>query len=241
MISVVVPVFNEEPVLRASLTAIAAFLRDRFGDDAAIVAVDDGSTDRSLVILRELEGTLPLEILENSINLGKGATVRRGMLAADGDPVFFTDADLSTPLEETDRFLPLLDDGADVVIGTRKHREADIRTPQGALRTSMGLGYTRAVNRILGLGFSDYTCGFKAFRREAAQAIFSRSAVDGWSFDAEILFLADRLGLSVREVPVTWEDRPNSKVRIVRDTARSFGELLKIRLRAARGGYDLPA
>lgn len=240
MISVVVPVFNEEPVLRASLTAIAAFLRDRFGDEARIVAVDDGSEDRSLTILRELEGTIPLEILENTINLGKGATVRRGMLAAEGDRIFFSDADLSTPLEEIDRFLPLFDAGADVVVGTRKHREADIKTPQGKLRTTMGLGYTRAVNKVLGLDFSDYTCGFKAFTRPAAQAIFSRSVVDGWSFDAEILFLARRLGLAVRELPVTWEDRPNSKVRIVRDTARSFGELLKIRLRAGRGGYDVP-
>src|SRR5690606_35892424 len=172
---------------------------------------------------------------------GKGATVRRGMLAADGDPVFFTDADLSTPLTEMDRFLPLLEQGADVVVGTRKHREADIRTPQGRVRTAMGLGYTRAVNRVLGLGFSDYTCGFKAFRRSAAQEIFSRSVVDGWSFDAEILFLAARLGLTVRELPVTWEDRPNSKVRVVRDAVRSFSELVAIRLRASRGGYDLPA
>jgi len=238
MISVVVPVFNEEPVLRESLEQIARFLRDRFSDDWDLVAVDDGSTDRTLTILRELQGTLPLEVLENTINLGKGATVRRGMLAAEGEVVLFTDADLSTPLDELDRFMPALEQNADVVIGTRKHLDAEIKTPQGQLRTSMGLGYTKLVNRVLGIDFSDYTCGFKAFRRDAAQAIFSRSVVDGWSFDAEILFLAQRLGLDVREIPVTWEDRPNSKVRIVRDTARSLGELFRVRLRAARGGYQ---
>ncbi len=238
MISVVVPVFNEEPVLRASVTELARFLSERFGDDYEIVAVDDGSRDRSVAILQELGADLPLQIRENGINLGKGAAVRRGMLEAAGDPVFFLDADLATPLAEMDRFLPVFDDsGVDIVIGTRKHDEAEIRTPQSQVRTVMGLGYTKVVNRVLGLSFSDYTCGFKAFRREASQAIFTRSVVDGWSFDAEILFLARFLGFHVREIPVTWEHRPNSKVRLVRDTARSFGELVAIRARAARGKY----
>lgn len=238
MISVVVPVFNEEPVLRASVAELSAFLRERFGNDFEIVAVDDGSRDRSVAILKELAPTLPLQIRENGINLGKGAAVRRGMLEATGDPVFFLDADLATPLTEMDRFLPVFEDPTvDVVIGTRKHDEADIKTPQSQVRTVMGLGYTKMVNRILGLSFSDYTCGFKAFRREASQAIFSRSVVNGWSFDAEILFLARYLGFKVREIPVTWEHRPNSKVRLVRDTARSFAELVAIRTRAARGKY----
>ncbi|MFH0947327.1 MAG: dolichyl-phosphate beta-glucosyltransferase [Planctomycetota bacterium] len=239
MISAVVPVFNEEPVLRNSFLSLSSFLESRFGSDFEIVAVDDGSRDRSLEILNELAPSMPLEIRENTINLGKGSSVRRGMLEARGEYVFFTDADLSTPLEELDRFLPRLEDGADVVIGTRKHAEAVIRAAQSGLRTFMGRGYTHVVNSVLGTGFSDYTCGFKAFQREAAQAIFTRSVVDGWSFDAEILFLAHRLGLRVDEVPVTWEDRPNSKVRLVRDTSRSFAELLAIRVRAARGRYGL--
>ena len=237
MISAVVPVYNEDPVLEDSLGTLEQFLRGRFGAEFEIVAVDDGSSDASVSILKRLSKSMPLEILEKSINLGKGASVRRGMLEAQGELIFFTDADLSTPLEELDRFQQQFEQGADVVIGNRKHVEADIRTAQSRLRTVMGLGYTRVVNRLLGIGFSDYTCGFKAFRREAAQAIFSRSVVDGWSFDAEILFLAHRLGLQVAEVPVTWEDRPNSKVRLVRDTSRSFAELLAIRLRAARGQY----
>ena len=239
MISAVVPVFNEEPVLRDSFLSLASFLESRFGSDFEIVAVDDGSKDRSVEILKELSSSMPIEIRENSINLGKGSSVRRGMLEARGERVFFTDADLSTPLEELERFLPRLDDGADVVIGTRKHDEAVIRTAQSSVRTFMGKGYTHVVNGVLGIGFSDYTCGFKAFQGKAAQAIFTRSVVDGWSFDAEILFLAHRLGFRVDEVPVTWEDRPNSKVRLVRDTSRSFAELLAIRMWAARGKYDL--
>ncbi len=240
MISAVVPIFNEEPVLRASLQQIASFLQARAPGGFEIIAVDDGSADRSLAILHELQGALPLKVLENTINLGKGAAVRRGMLEAAGEVVFFTDADLSTPLAEFERFRARLEEGAGVVIGTRKHAQADIRTPQGRLRTAMGLGYTQVVNRLLGVAFSDYTCGFKLFTRAAAQAIFALSLVDGWSFDAEILFLARRLGFAVAEIPVTWEDRPNSKVRLVRDTARSFAELLAIRLNAARGKYGAP-
>lgn len=237
MISVVVPVFNEEPVLRASLAELTTFLADRFPGDHEVVAVDDGSRDGSLGILQEVARTKPLVVLENSMNLGKGAAVRRGMLHAAGDPVFFCDADLSTPLTELERFRERLQGDAAVVIGTRKHGEAQIQTPQGRVRTVMGLGYTRVVNRILGLHFSDYTCGFKGFRREASRAIFSRSVVDGWSFDAEVLFIARRLGFRVVEVPTIWADRPNSKVRLVRDTARSFSEILRIRARAARGAY----
>jgi dolichyl-phosphate beta-glucosyltransferase len=237
LISAVVPVYNEEVCLEASLRTLAGYLRGRYGDRFEIVAVDDGSRDRSLEILRALPAELRVRLLENTINLGKGASVRRGMLEAGGDPVFFTDADLSTPLAELERFEPLLAEGYDVVIGTRKHKGAQIEKSQNAIRTYMGLGYTKVVNSLLGLDLSDFTCGFKLFRREAAQAIFSRSVVDGWSFDAEILFLAKRLGFRIAEVPVRWEDKPDSKVRVVRDTVRSFAELLAIRMRAARGGY----
>jgi dolichyl-phosphate beta-glucosyltransferase len=236
-ISAVVPVYNEAICLEASLRELAGYLEGRYGADHEIVAVDDGSRDGSLAMLRDLSRELRLRILENTINLGKGASVRRGMLEAVGDASFFTDADLSTPLSELERFEPLLAAGNAVVIGTRKHPDAAIEQSQGALRTWMGLGYTKLVNSVLGLDLSDYTCGFKLFRRDAAQAIFSRSVIDGWSFDAEILFLAKRLGFKVAEVPVRWIDRPDSKVRLVRDTARSFAELIGIRLRAARGGY----
>lgn len=237
MISAVVPVFNEELCLAASMQTLSDFLRSRFGDDFEIVAVDDGSKDRSVAILREHSAALRIKILENSINLGKGAAVRRGMLEAAGDPVFFTDADLSTPLTELERFEARMKEGFEVVIGTRKHKQAQIEQSQNAVRTYLGLGYTKLVNSVLGLSLSDYTCGFKLFRREAAQAIFSRSVIDGWSFDAEILFLAKRLGFRVAEIPVRWRDQPDSKVRLLRDTSRSFMELVGIRLRAARGGY----
>jgi len=237
MISAVVPVLNEEHCIRTSLEAVAGYLEEQFRGDFEIIVVDDGSRDATASAVSEVPQEWRVTLLENGINLGKGAAVRRGMLQAAGDRVFFTDADLSTPLDELPRFLPFLSQDFSVVIGTRKHRDANIKTPQNAVRTTMGLGYTKVVNGLLGLDFSDYTCGFKCFTQEASRAIFTRSVVDGWSFDAEILFLARRLGLAVKEMPVSWEDRPNSKVRLVRDTARSLTEILAIRLRAARGGY----
>lgn len=237
MFSAVVPVYNEEHRIAASMAQLAAFLRSRFHEAYEIIAVDDGSADGSLAALRALDPSLRVTVYENGINLGKGGAVRRGMLAAEGDPIVFMDADLSTPLVELDRFLPLIGSGHDVVVGTRKHKEAHITRAQTSLRTYLGLGYTRLVNTVLGLDFSDYTCGFKLFTREAARSIFARSVVDRWSFDAEVLFLARRFGFRVAEVPVEWADQPQSKVRVARDMATSFAEVLAIRMNAMRGRY----
>jgi dolichyl-phosphate beta-glucosyltransferase len=237
MFSAVVPVFNEEHRIAASLAQLADFLRSRFHEDFEIVAVNDGSVDGSGSVLRGLDKHLRVTVLDNGLNLGKGGAVRRGMLAAEGDPIVFMDADLSTPLTELDRFLPYVAAGSDVVVGTRKHRDAHITRSQNSLRTALGLGYTRLVNGVLGLDFSDYTCGFKLFTREAARSIFTRSVVDRWSFDAEILFLARRFGFKVAEVPVQWADQPQSKVRVVRDMATSFAEVLAIRVNAMKGRY----
>lgn len=242
MLSVVIPVFNEEARLRETLATVAGHLaalaKARPLGGHEIVVSDDGSRDRSVAIAQELAATLPLRLLDGGVNRGKGAAVRAGMLAAAGDPVLFFDADLSTPLDTIAPFLDALAGGADVVIGTRKHRGATIVRPQPWHRVKLGLAYTRLTNGLLGLDFSDFTCGFKAFRASAAQAIFRRQRLDRWSFDAEILFLARRLGLRVVEIPVTWADRPDSRVRVGSAVWKSFLELLEIRRRASRGDYD---
>ena len=242
MLSVVIPVFNEEARLRETLATVGRHLAQlrtaRRLDGFEIVVSDDGSRDRSVAIVEELARELPLALVRGGKNRGKGAAVRQGMLAAKGDPVFFFDADLSTPLDQMAPFLDALDGGADVVIGTRKHADATIVRPQPWHRVQLGLAYTRLTNRLLGLSFSDFTCGFKAFRAATARAIFSRQKLDRWSFDAEILFLAHRLGARVREIPVTWADRPDSRVRVGSAVVKSFLELLEIRRRAARGEYE---
>ncbi|MEW6741190.1 MAG: dolichyl-phosphate beta-glucosyltransferase [Planctomycetota bacterium] len=237
-VSAVVPIYNEAALLEESLRRLDAFLEKRFGPDGyEMIAVDDGSRDASRAILERLAPELGLVLDANPRNLGKGAAVKRGMLKARGRYVFFTDADLSTPLEELDRFLARIKEGADLVIGNRKSPEARIEVYQPWHRVVMGLAFTRLVNLVMRLRVSDYTCGFKCFTAEAARDIFTRARITGWAFDVEILYLARRRGYVVHEVPVHWADNPNSKVRLLRDTARSLAELMKIRCDALRGRY----
>lgn len=227
--SVVIPVYNESSCLEENLETVDTYLRTKLPACYEIVCVDDGSVDGSLAILESLRGRLPLTVQANGQNRGKGAAIRAGMLSAKGDRVFFFDADLSTPLSEVDRFLDHLDEGIDVVIGTRKAAAARIKRFQPPHRVIMGLGYTHLVNLMTGMRISDYTCGFKAFSRKAVDIIFPRSGIEGWSFDVEIIYLAHRFGMKILEVPVTWENRPGSKVRLFKDTFRSFVEIFKIK------------
>lgn len=238
VLSVVLPVYNEESGLRATLAAVGRHLAALAPAGHEIVVSDDGSGDRSAEIAREMARELPIRVIGSPRNEGKGAAVRRGMLAAAGDPIFFFDADLSTPLDEMERFLAALAAGADVAVGTRKHPQARIERPQPWHRVRLGLAYTRLANALLRVSFSDFTCGFKAFKAEAARAIFRRQRIDRWSFDAETLFLARRLGLRVAELPVRWLDREDSRVRVGGAVVRSFLELLQIRRDAAAGRYD---
>jgi dolichyl-phosphate beta-glucosyltransferase len=237
LLSVVIPVYNEEKRIRQTLLEVDEYLAPRHPEGFEILCSDDGSTDRSAEIIAELADRLPVRLLRSPRNEGKGAAVVRGMLEARGDPVFFFDADLSTPLFEIARFLSLLDDGADVVIGTRKHPEALIERPQPWHRVHLGLAYTRIVHLLTGTRLSDYTCGFKAFRHRACREVFERSRIRGWSFDAEIMFLARHRGFKIVELPVNWIDDPDSKVRLMRAIVGSFLELLLIRLNQLRGCY----
>jgi dolichyl-phosphate beta-glucosyltransferase len=235
-LSVVVPVYNEATVIAGTLRAVASHL-SAGGVAHELVIADDGSSDATLAIASELARELPqLRVLPGA-HRGKGGAVRRGMLAATGRWVLFMDADHATPIAEWDRFAPLLADGAPVVIGSRKMAGARILQRQPPWREAAGRTFTWLANRILSTRVSDFTCGFKAFQHDAAQAIFARQRVDGWGFDAEILFIAQYLGYRIHEVPVVWRDDADTKVRIARDAVRSFGELLAIRWAAARGAY----
>ncbi|MBU0754083.1 MAG: glycosyltransferase family 2 protein, partial [Planctomycetes bacterium] len=170
--SIVIPIFNESGCLAENLAVVFDFLRNAFDHPFEVVCVDDGSTDKSLDILNGLKNEFGLKICTHQKNRGKGAAVRTGMLATGGDLVFFFDADLSTPLDEMHRFFPLFDQGAEVVIGTRKSSSARITKFQPLHRVIMGMGYTHLVNFILGMKLSDFTCGFKGFSRKAVDTIF---------------------------------------------------------------------
>lgn len=236
-ISVVVPMYNETRRMKRTLPMLADYFR---GQDYRVefVVVDDGSSDNTAEMARQILGSGPdVNVIESKPNRGKGHALKVGMLAARGNLVLFTDADLSTPPGESSKFWAWFDEGFDVVIGSRKMAGAVLEKHQPLWRESMGKVFTWLTNRIATRGISDITCGFKCFTNAAAQDLFSRSVIDDWSFDAEVLFIAQKHGLRIKEVPVHWHDERGTKVRIVRDATRALLGLVKIRLNDVRGKY----
>ncbi len=236
-LSVVVPMYNETRRMKRTLPMLADYFR---GQDFSVefVVVDDGSCDNTAQMARELLGSGPdVNVIESKPNRGKGHALKVGMLAARGDLVLFTDADLSTPPGESSKFWAWFDEGFDIVIGSRKMAGAVLEKHQPLWRESMGKVFTWLTNRIATRDISDITCGFKCFTNGAAQDLFSRSVIDDWSFDAEVLFIAQKHGLRIKEVPVHWHDESGTKVRIARDATRALLGLVKIRLNDIRGKY----
>lgn len=239
-ISLVIPAYNEASRLPHSLQTCLDYLHKHFLQYEVIV-VDDGSTDSTYEIVRKFQKEWPtLKYVANERNRGKGYSVKKGMLAAQGDFVFFSDSDLSTPIQTLIPFLETLSTNIniDIIIGTRKVPEAKILKPQPWIRRSMGKVYRSLANMMLGTKVSDFTCGFKGFRYTANQTVFSKLTIDRWGFDTELLYIAKKQQLKVREVPVEWINSADSRVKIMRDTLRSFSELLRIRVRGWRGLYD---
>jgi dolichyl-phosphate beta-glucosyltransferase len=241
LVSVIIPAYNEEERLEPSLGVIADYFAAR-PYAVEMLVVDDGSTDRTCEIVNTFAEKSPMTVRleKNPRNMGKGAAVKRGMLAGEGKYLLFTDADLSTPIESVEGFLPLLESGAKVVVGTRKHPDAKIKRSQPWLRRNLGKGFVVLANIMLGTRLTDFTCGFKSFSNEAAKEIFTRSRIIGWAFDAEILYLAHRLGYQIFEIPVTWAHSSGSRVRLRKDVLGSFKGLLEIRRNSRRGLYNLP-
>lgn len=230
-LSLVIPAYNEASGLPRVLPCVIAYL-EREVPDHEILLVDDGSRDETPRVAEQLlAGHTGGRVLSYSPNRGKGAAVRTGALAAQGRAILFSDADFSTPIEEEVRFRAALSAGADVVIGSRAHAQAQITQAQGAVRQSMGRTFNVLV-RLVGLSsFHDTQCGFKMFRGEAAHDLFGRALIDGFAFDVEVLWLAERAGMRIAELPVEWRNDPESRVRMFRDSARMVLELLRIRWR----------
>ncbi|HZV02094.1 MAG TPA: dolichyl-phosphate beta-glucosyltransferase, partial [Planctomycetota bacterium] len=229
-LSLVIPAYDESQRLRATLGRVDAFLREPPRSPVELVLVDDGSNDRTLEIMREFaEGRPEIQVVANA-HRGKAFAVRSGMLAARGDVVFFSDADLSTPLDESRRLLRALEKGAHVAIGSREGTGAR-REDEPFYRHLMGRGFNFLVQLMLVPGVRDTQCGFKMFSRQAARAIFSRLRRYGpdapivkgpmvTAFDVEVLFLARKLGFKIAEVPVQWKHEVGSKVRPMLDAIR---------------------
>lgn len=232
----IIPAYNEETVIGGTLEAVARYLTE-LPITHELIVVDDGSTDRTVTVVRELMERMPSIRLLQSAHAGKGGAVKRGVLEAQGNHVLFMDADHSTPIQEWKKCAPWLRDDYEVVIGSRKMPGADVEIRQPPLREAMGKVFTWLTNVVLATRVTDITCGFKSFQAEAARQIFQLQRVQGWGFDAEILFIARRRGYRIKEVPVVWRNDATTKVRLLTDAARSFKELVQIRLGAWRGWY----
>ncbi len=229
--SVVVPVFNEERRIARTFAAMEKFLATSGVEKIEIIFVDDGSGDKTVSLIQKFNPGCEIKVISYAPNRGKGFAVRQGMLAAGGDYALVFDADMSTSMDEFPKFLRLISNGASVIIGTRKAGGAQIKKYQPWYRRKMGETYTALANFILGMEISDFTCGFKCFSRQARERIFKAAWVDRWSYDAEILFLAKRYGFRVIEIPVSWENDEDTKVRLGKDTFESFKDLIRIRFR----------
>ncbi len=189
--------------------------------------VDDGSTDRTLEIARGYGDKVKAVSL--GANYGKGAAVRKGMLEAKGELRLFTDADLSTPIEEVEKLIEKINEGADICIGSRALDRSLIKERQPFYREYMGRIFNKFVQIFAFKGISDTQCGFKLFVKKAAETIFPSAVIDGFSFDVEILYLAKKNGLKIAQVPVVWINDKRSTVNPIVDSAKMFLELLKIK------------
>ena len=240
-LSIVIPAYNEERRLPPTLDALFDWLDRSAYRDVEVLIVDDGSRDGTAAVVELRARSEPrIRLVKNPSNRGKGYSVRHGMMEARGAWMLMTDADLSAPIAE----LPKLFQAAEaqhavVAIGSRSLDRSLIGVHQARARELSGIFFNRVMRLVTGLPFSDTQCGFKLYRRDAAQEIFSRQLLAGFGFDVEDLVIAQRLGLAAVEVPVRWDNVEGTKVSLLNGVS-SFAELFAIRWNAIRGRYDRP-
>jgi glycosyltransferase involved in cell wall biosynthesis len=238
-LSVVVPAFNEEQRILASLERIGAFLLAWQGA-SELLCVDDGSTDRTAELVEEYGRRAPVEtrLLRNGRNRGKGASVRLGLLEARGRLLLFTDADLSAPIEEAVLLLePLRAGRLDVAVGSRAVDRSRIGRPQALPRDLLGRSFNQVIRRLTGLPIFDTQCGFKAFRAAPVRPLLEAMRTEGFGFDVELLGLCQAAGLRLGEISVAWNHVDGSKVHVLRDGLRMLGDALAFTRRLRRRQY----
>jgi dolichyl-phosphate beta-glucosyltransferase len=238
-LSIIIPAYNEEKRLPATLETVTKYLAARDWPFYEIIVVDDGSKDGTVAAAARFQHQPhPVRILKNPGNRGKGYAVRHGMLEAAGEWLLFSDADLSTPIEEFEKLYSAAGDSAPIAIGSRALDRSLIGVHQSPFRERAGQFFNFAMRAALGLDIHDTQCGFKLFRRDAARAVFSRQRLERFSFDAEILYIARKLGILAVEVPVRWNNVEGTKVSMW-SGAQSFLDLITIRANSLRGNYRL--
>ncbi len=230
-ITLVIPAFEEARRLPEALRKLEQF-RATFGTPIEIILVVEKSHDGTLELAATAaSGQEHFRVLDNKVHRGKGFAVRTGMLAAMGSIVFYMDADLSVPLAEVGRFVTFFGEhpNVDVLVGNRQHSSSRIVKRQSPLRQKMGQAFNRLLQTMALVSVRDTQCGFKAFRREAALEIFRRQTLDGFAFDVEILVLAEKLGYRCADMPVEWQNSPESKVHIVRHSLEMLRDAFRVR------------
>lgn len=236
-ISFVIPVYNEEKRLKKAFKALKNLKLPRGLKLNEVIFVNDGSTDKTVGILKKnIPSVFPIspislispKIISYSQNKGKGYAVKQGMLASKADYTLFFDADISTPLSEINKFMPYIKNDIDVIIGTRKNGESTVIKHQPFFREILGRGFTLITQKFLGLNVTDFTCGFKAFSKQAKEKIFSKSKINSWGYDAEIIFLAQKNNLTIAEKAVTWSNDEQTKVKLHKAIPQTLFDLIKI-------------
>lgn len=230
-LSVILPAYNEEQRLRPTLESVCRFLSQR-GTSFEVIVVDDGSSDNTKGLVEDFASSdSRVRCLALHKNAGKGRAVKEGVLHAHGARIVFADADGSTPIEEIDRLSAALDAGADMAIGSRALASSETRVEALWYRKLLGRIFNKLINLIIVPGIADTQCGFKLFTRRAAQFLFARQTAERFSFDVELLFIAQRAGLRISEVPVNWHNVPGSKVHLLTDACHMFMDACRFRWR----------
>lgn len=231
-LSFIIPVYNEEKRIHKTFAALQELQLPRGLKLLEIIFVDDGSTDntKKMITAYAKSATISkkINIISYSINRGKGYALRQGMQQAISDYALFFDADISTPLSEINKFNYFINSHVDVIIGTRKNGHSTVTVHQPFIREVLGKAFTKLTQLALSVNNTDFTCGFKSFSKEARHTIFSKSQIDRWGYDAEILFLAKKYHFSEKEVPVAWADDKNTRVKLGSAIVSTLMELTKL-------------
>jgi dolichyl-phosphate beta-glucosyltransferase len=238
--SIVIPAYNESARIPATLRSVVDCIRAR-GWNAEVVVVNDGSRDDTAEVVKEFAQTAPeVRLLENPTNRGKGYSVRHGILQALGDIVMFTDADLSSPMDEAEDLFGAIAGGADIAIGSRWLATSRQTHRQPLYRQIFGRCFNLLTRIVMNLPFADTQCGFKAFTRTAAHTVFQLQTIERWGFDPEILFIALKRGYQITEVPVSWAHDARTRISYLRDGLQMLKELAIVRWNALLGRYSGP-
>ena len=233
-LSILIPAYNEQKKLRCTLEDVSEHLKGA-NYTYEVLIVDDGSKDDTALIAESCKELFTnFRLISNGANRGKGFTVKRGISEAKGEYILFMDADSSTSIKQLDKFMPFSED-FDICIASRRVKGAKVSMPLS--RAILGKIFILLSKAILGIRVHDINCGFKVFRTVAAKDIFSKQVMSGWSFDAEVLFLAGKNGYSIKEIPIEWTYSDDSKVNPVKDGVDSFFGLIAIRMNDLKGIY----